>query len=214
MDTMVRPIPPALRTLTLVLSGAVMVHAAAMAAFALLAISKPIWILLGFELVVMVGAAIGVSIGLGRFREGQGLAAICVGGTVAVASFLAWLTTSKISLPMPSAPTIIRMYLLTRLAVGLWFALLAAFMVLTRSRESWKFIRGAIVTGVPLVLLLVAAVKFQGQFQTWLSSTSGAVQTFVALGLFVVSCTLVSLCGHFIIRAFEMGRHPPISGQS
>jgi hypothetical protein len=200
MEMTPRTLPSVLRTLTLVLSGATALHTLSMAAFALLAISKPIWILLGFEVVVLVAAVIGIQIGRGRFREGQGLSAICVAGTIAVSSFLAWLTTSKIAMPMPSAPTIIRMYILTRLAVGVWFAMLAAYVVLSRNRES--------------LMILGGLVKFQSQFEAWLSSTPGAIQTLVLLALFTLCCTLISLCGHSVIRAFEMGRYPPVSGQS
>jgi hypothetical protein len=214
MEMTPRTLPSVLRTLTLVLSGATALHTLSMAAFALLAISKPIWILLGFEVVVLVAAVIGIQIGRGRFREGQGLSAICVAGTIAVSSFLAWLTTSKIAMPMPSAPTIIRMYILTRLAVGVWFAMLAAYVVLSRNRESLKFVRDAVLTGVPLVMILGGLVKFQSQFEAWLSSTPGAIQTLVLLALFTLCCTLISLCGHSVIRAFEMGRYPPVSGQS
>jgi hypothetical protein len=117
-------------------------------------------------------------------------------------------------MPMPSAPTIIRMYILTRLAVGVWFAMLAAYVVLSRNRESLKFVRDAVLTGVPLVMILGGLVKFQSQFEAWLSSTPGAIQTLVLLALFTLCCTLISLCGHSVIRAFEMGRYPPVSGQS
>lgn len=206
------PLPKALRTLTLVLSAAVVLQALAMMVFAFIAGARPIWILFGFEVVVAVCALLGVFFAKGRFEEGQGLAAISIGGSIALCSFLAWLAISKITLSLAGAPLIVKSYLLTRLAVGFWFVLVACLAVLTRNPASGPFVRGAAISGGLLGVLGGVGFVFRAGISGWLNSASGGIRGVVTSVLVVAVGVLVCALGHCLIRAFELGRTRPGAG--
>jgi hypothetical protein len=208
-----KPLPKHLLALTLVLSGATFLHALALIAFAFLAADRPIWILFGFEVVVLVSAVLGLQFARGKYQEAQGLGAACIGGTIALCSFLAWLAASKVTFSFAAGALIIKSYLITRAAVGAWFFLLAAFAVLTRNPLSFAYLKRAVIAGAILVAAAAATFKFRGAISSWLASTPGGIQA-VAIGfMMLVAGVLICITGHCTIRAFELGRDPSESPQ-
>ncbi|MFZ4575373.1 MAG: hypothetical protein ACOYN0_13320 [Phycisphaerales bacterium] len=200
------PLPRHIKSLTLVLSAATLLHCVALMVFAFVAAGRPIWILFGFELVVAVCAVLGGLFARGKFQEGQGLAAVCIGGSIAVCSLLAWLAASKVTISVPGGAFVIKSYLVTRLAVGAWFTAVAALAVLSRNRASLSYVRWALVGGAGLAIVGAATVFGRGTISAWLSGAPGVVQTVLVGLLFVVVGVLVCLTGHCTIRAFELGR--------
>ena len=77
---------------------------------------KPAWFMLGFELVLVVGAVMGVLTGLGRFREGPAAAIACVAGVTLVASFLGYLGAGRQLYGHDLLPPLVAREALVRLA--------------------------------------------------------------------------------------------------
>ena len=203
-----KPFPSFISIPTAVLSFAVGLQAVGMIAFAFLAASKPIWILFGFECVVIVAAVFGWKYGRGQPQAGRGLAGASIGGTVLLCSGLAWLAVAKLSFTNPSAPMVVKMYLLTRLAIAVWFGGVGAWWVLSRSRASIPYLK-SVAMGAAIVSVVGAGLMvFRGPLAGVLATMPDIVRTgLMAVGLIFAGIMLCHI-GHNTIRAFECGRNP------
>jgi len=214
MQQNMKPFPPFISMPTFLLSCAVALQSLAMIAFAFLAASKPIWILFGFECVVVVAAVFGLMYARGRPDSGRGLAGASIGGTVLLCSGLAWLAVAKLSFTNPSAPMVVKMYLLTRLAVAAWFGFVGAWWVLARSRASIPYLK-SVAIGIGVVLLVGGALlAFRSPLKGLLATMLDLVRTSaMAIGLILAGVMLCHI-GHNTIRAFECGRNPDADRQT
>lgn len=200
--------PQFIKVPTAMLSGAIALQALGMIAFSFIAASKPIWILFGFEVVVIVAAIFGWMYALGRPEIGRGLAGASVAGTILLCSGLAWLAVSKLSFTNPTAPQVVKMYILTRFAVAVWFGFVGAWWVLTRSRASIPYIKSVVWGALIVGGVGGALVIFRGPIGNLLSTLPDAVRTTCqVLGLIFAAIMLCHI-GHNTIRAFECGRVP------
>ena len=120
--------PKPLLLLTGVLSGLVLLSAAAtlVASFAIPA--RPVWPLIGFEVLIVFAGVYGVLAARGAFAEGPGLAHACVSGTVFAASVLGFLgATGQIG------EHNLQSWLLARVMLSVSIGLIGAWIVLRRT---------------------------------------------------------------------------------
>ena len=203
------PIPAALRAVVLVVSLIVAVSAAAGAFFAvaqpsLAAGQRVSWTLMGFELVILISAGIGILAARGRYREGPALALACVAGTILLGSAMGWQGAGRQLVGVSLTP-----FLAARALASATLGAIAAWAVLSRNGRSWRPLVLGLMCGVPVLAgsaaLLVPAVR--RPLETALA-TSPAFQLSAALVGYFAATVLLSACVHLIVRAFELGREP------
>lgn len=184
---------------------------------------KPLWYLLGFEIVVLVAAAFGLLVAAGRHADGPGLALLCVAGAIAAASFFGNQSATNRDGPnfnLMAGPVLgyishnkehtvdrliggVTLYLVLRLAAAGVLAAGAAWVVLARRpQDSMPSLIKALGFGASLLVVLIGSWKLRAQ-----TANLGAFAT-TMLGLLVgvVALGLLSAAVHFAIRAFEYGR--------
>lgn len=168
---------------------------------ALLGTPQILWASLGFSLIALVAALIGVLAGMGRFAGGYGMTGLCVGGTIAVAAGFAMLDFRS---NLGSSATLARLVMPW---VGVQLISAAAIVgggglaVLARRPASWGLIAKGLALLVPAGAILAGGYLGRGLIP---EGENGSV---VALGVLVVGGIivglLVSIGGHLLIRAFE-----------
>lgn len=195
------PMPKFARLIALCVSALVLLSNGAGAFFALRATPEAYWGWMGFEVVMAVASAFGIMLGLGRYREGSGLAAACVAG--------AWFVGSGMGrLQVHAAPSdVLRdTWFLARFGCAALVATAGAITVLSRDGRSWKKL------AMGLAMLCVVGgigVFFAKTGGMWLGTPqSGAMDVARKSALVaVVIGTGVLFCigAHLVIAAFEMG---------
>lgn len=184
------------------------ISALALGTFSLTLTARPIWLLFGFELAVIVAAVVAIVIARGKASSGEGLAILCVAGTFAVASFLGWLGSSRGQLPMGGdrGTVSITTLLYGRLLASGFVAALAAYAVLRRRpSSSVPLLFRGVAFGLPLAIAagiyVVAGSAIAEQFAKWPEWVTTASSCLAAIAALI----LVSAAGHYLIRAFESG---------
>ena len=184
---------------------------------------KPLWYLLGFEIVVLIAAAYGLLIAMGKFSDGPGLALLCVAATFAAASFFGNQSATNRDGPsfnLMAGPVLgyisknkehtidrliggVTLFLMLRLAAAGLIAVGAAWVVLQRRpRESLPSLLKAGAFGAGLLGVMAAAWKLRSQT----ANLGGFAATMIALVVGLLALGLLSATVHFAIRAFELGR--------
>lgn len=204
------PAPPAsARLLVLTLSGLVAASALAGIAAAIFGVGQPIVGMLGFEIVTMIAAGIGVLAGLGRFRDGWPLATVCTAGTVVVASGLAWIDARANFGSKPDIARLLDPALGFRVAAAAMISLGGAYAILSRDpAKSRPLLVRAIIVAAPLAIVIVWAAVTRGQLL--LTPRAGAaevVRLVVLIGGSLTLAVLFSVATHLVIRAFEVCSH-------
>ncbi|HEX8876998.1 MAG TPA: hypothetical protein VF777_09635 [Phycisphaerales bacterium] len=149
MPTQCTP-PTLLLTLTGFLSGLVLLSAAATLVAAVAIPARPVWPLIGFEVLIVCAGVYGVLAARGRFAEGPGLAHACVSGTIFAASVLGFLgATGQIG------EHGLQPWLLSRVMLAASIGLIGAWIVLRRTR-------GAALMALRGATYSAAAVGFAG----------------------------------------------------
>ncbi|MEM1185003.1 MAG: hypothetical protein AAGI53_08355 [Planctomycetota bacterium] len=168
------------------------------------ATENTIWPGLGFSLVGVAAAVFGVMLGLGMFRNGFGLAALCVAGAALTSGVLGWLDLRANLASAPDAAKLLRPWLAAVAASGLASAALAGLAVLIRSGRSWRFVIGG---GVAFAALGGLGLLMQGPGAALTSRwEDGPEAVRISLLLIVAFSALVLLSagGHLLIRGFEV----------
>lgn len=201
------PLPKPVRYLIGGLSAVTLLSALAMAITAAVLPRHPVWVLTGFEAVIVAAGAIGLLGMNGRFDQGQGLYLTCIAGVLFVAGFLPFLGTRH-GIAFGGGPpdtTLPFAWMLARLALASAFGLIAAYAVLRRSAQAAAFLYRALIAGVVLAALAAPFALARGM-PSWLSPTGRPVM-YAALAVYAI-VALIGVCafGHFVIRAFESGR--------
>jgi len=198
-----------LRLLVMVTAAALFLSGVGMAAAALYAGPRAVWMLFGFETVVCVAGALAFLFGLGRFQDGQGLAMASVAGTVAAASVLGWLSSGPnqhLVVESVSQPLSLLPWLFGRLAAAALLALIGGVLVLSRDKRSLGLLGRAAATGIPLVLALAAAVIARGRLAGVVNSMPTWVLAVTVVIVGIAGVALASASVHWLVKAFEMGR--------
>jgi hypothetical protein len=194
-----------------IVCAAVALSAAAGAPLSLFA-DKPLYFLMGFEVVILMASVFGALVAMGRFGEGPGLSLICVAAIVAIGSLLGD-QTAKLS-NLISGPVVahvrrsqiewdVTLFFVLRSIAAAIIGIGAAWVVLARRpRESVS----SLMRGVGAMVLLVAFVGGAWALRVKIGGLGPFVATMVALTVGVIALGLFAAAVHFSIRAFEFGR--------
>jgi len=201
------PLPKWLGALTLVLCAALALSAGvgAWAAYALP--NTPGWAMIGFELVILIAAAIGVLFGLGRFREAPGLTLASVAGVVFVGSALGYLGVGGVL-----GSTGLQPPLFARFAAAGLLGLLAAMATLRTDWAAWRTLMlGAVLGGLGLAAGAGAYFAYSRRTHPF-RGLSGPAEVARVTGLMIAAIAVVILLSiglHLVIGAFERRRRRP-----
>lgn len=156
---------------------------------------------MGFELVSIAAAVVGIHFWRGQFRHGPGLALACVGGTILVASGLGGLSATWLV-----AGQSIKLLVLARAAAAVTIAICGAACVLGRDPKGWPTFLKGLAWGMPLIALVAWYAKAGGAFLDPVNNLGTVARmTAYGLGSLVLGiCMCVSV--HLVVKAFEYGR--------
>lgn len=206
MSKMPKP-PKAMRVLALLASIVSGLGAIACLWIALTGAASVLWASVGFLVIMLVAAAIGVLAGLGRFASGYGMACLSIAATIAGGSIFAWRDLASNVGRDPQIGPLLLPWRGIEIACALVILAAGGFAVLSRRAASWKSIVRAGLFLVPAGAMLIAAYFGLDKIA---ATDSGRV---IALGLLLVGgavlIALVSLGGHHLIRAFELTADDP-----
>jgi len=205
-----KPLPPLLLLTVRVLCIAVGLCAAATAVASLTIAEKPLWLIVGFECVVVVASILGLQFSRGAYRLGQGMALACIAASILIATLLSYLSVQgRFQVRGQDAAVSLKLWLFARVGAAALLGLFGAYAVLIRNPKSWHYLLRSVLTGVPVLLALAGGYVFRGRISGVLSTLSGwtaALAAIIAIiaGLLIV--VLISASVHCLIRAFEVGR--------
>lgn len=215
-----------------ILTG-VVVGAAAMLAGRISEGERPNFIFGGFELIVAVAGWMGVWLVWKKREEHAGMALLCVGGTVCVASFLGALSAQNELLGHGLKPL-----MLARVAMGLLIAALGGVCVLGRHERSWPLFWKGVFAASPIFVMTAYAIVMRilsarfaavtpgkpadpndspvgpgelvvpNPYTLWgpLETSPTAVKAIVGTLIAIVCAVSLCACVHIFIKAFELGR--------
>ena len=167
-----------------------------------------LWFSSIFELLVLAAAVSGIASGLGRFVNGWALSLACVAGTVLVCAVFAFLEIRANFGSEPDVAGLIKPYLALRLALAAAIAGVASAAVFSRNRACWIALAKGLLVLVPPVAIVAWYVATGGGFLGATRPTPGGEAARLILltlgGLILVG--FVSVGGHLLIRAYELGR--------
>ncbi|TVQ32549.1 MAG: hypothetical protein EA376_05465 [Phycisphaeraceae bacterium] len=167
------------------------------------------WFAIGFDLTVIVAGAMGVMVGLGRFRASHALALLCIGGAIAVSGLLAFAASSRADaaqgMGVMVRGTLRDPLTLSRYGVGaLLMALSGVILALRRPGKSLPLL--AMGAGLCLPAAIAAGIGLHPTSRDWLAGLPPLLLTVIAFVAFFTLLVCVSAGLHCIIRAFEIGR--------
>ncbi|MFT5422656.1 MAG: hypothetical protein ACI89L_000421 [Phycisphaerales bacterium] len=215
------PLVGGVRVCVLLVSAAHVVTVLAGLWLAVLASGQVLWTSVGFELVALGAGIVGVLAGLGRLRQGVGLALLCVAGAVIVSGvfglrYAAGPTLNSATLTgeaSASAASVLQAVVRARVLLAAALAGLAALAVLTRSRAVWRPLGLGLALLVPMLGIGAWLIRFNGaarlvgEIETGLGVARLIAVLFGGLVLFVIA----SIGGHYVIKAFELTSAEPNS---
>ncbi len=201
-------VPPPL-AMTRVAAGALsalaLVSALGVAGIALVRGAQPYWLLVGMEVCIAMAGIFGVLFLRRKFADGPAMTLLCIAGTVFAAGFLSWLAVrSGIKLKGDQSLNV-KTLMLGRVGIAAALVGLASLEVLRRDRRSLGLLGRALATGVPLAIIAGGLFLGRDALAAQQAVPAWIVWTLVSIGV-VVAMALLCACGHFVIRAFEMGR--------
>lgn len=203
------PPPPALaRAAALVLSGVLALSVPPVLYITLIRGDAVLWFSSIFETLVLTAAIFGIASGLGRFANGWALSLACVAGTVLVCGVFAFLEIRANFADEPGVAGLLTPYLGFRLALAAAIAATASVAVFSRNRACWIALLKGILVLIPPVGITAWYVVTGGGFLGAARPTPGGEAARLILltlgGLILVG--FVSVGGHLLIRAYELGR--------
>jgi len=176
------------------------------------------WSFFGFEALTLLGAVYGVLLGLGWYRSGWAIGIASIAGS--------WLVCLVFGLYVgfyraklqdnPDLETLAKGTLVLRAAIIVLSGLLASVAVFARHPGSWRSAIAGVLWALPVAILGTLVTLDLGP-GAWLRSLyegsgdggSGGVRAVAVIASGLVTITLVSISGHLIIRAYELGRPEP-----
>lgn len=208
------PAPRLVRVGVLVFSSGLGVSALAGLGVALLAFPGVLLAMAAYEAAVVMAAVFGVLLGLGRFREGFGLACLCVAGTVVTGAFFGVYKDLRVNTVTPGQIRAADALLVGRVLGAGAVAGLGALAVLSRDARSWPLLAKGVLIGSPVVVVGGWLVWTRGAaLSAPVGETAGTVRTIAVILGGLVLMVLGSIGAHLCIRAFEVTRpddQPPV----
>lgn len=181
---------------------------------AIIASGQVLWTSVGFEAVAFGAGTVGLLIGLGKVRQGVGLAVLCVAGATIVSGvfglqYAAGPTLNAATLTgeaNASAGRVMRNIVMARMLLAAAMAGLATLAVLTRTKATWKPMGVGLALVIPVLAIGTWLIRFGGagrmigEIESGLGVARLIAVLFGGLVLFVIA----SIGGHYIIKAFEL----------
>lgn len=162
--------------------------------------TRPAWTMLGFEVITLVAAIIGLLFAAGRFRDAPGMALLCVGGTIFSASVCAHIGVHGELARQPLLPLTAGRVLASALLAGLGGA-----CVLVRDPASWKVFLKGVALGLPALLGAAVLAATRGEIIQRLGSL-GSLGRAAVLGVYaLLAGGMLCASVEFLVRAFRMG---------
>jgi len=192
-------LPTPIRATIAILGGLAL--AASLVLCTICLVTRPfVWVLFGFELIVLIAGFFTLGWAIRGARDGAPLALACLGGSIGVAAILGYVGTNPpVVGSMPLLP-----WTLGLLGVATAQGLLGGLLVLDRDQRAWgRLIRGVLL-GLPVAALLAAMAvgSVRQGVVGWLSELPGAVQAAGVLVAFLLFTGLLSASVHLTIAAF------------
>lgn len=193
-----------LRAIVGITCAAIALSAMIMSPLALFAASEPVLPLGGFEIIVFVAGILGVIWSRGKFLDAPSLALVCIAATVAVGTFLGYLSAlGKIDLGAHGTVSL-RLWRYGRLGAALLLVATAAGLSLSRDRRSIPVFVKGVIAAIPIVaaagIYLVAGRS--------VGSAIDHLPAFVRIAIYTIAAIVLGGClcasGHFLIRSFEI----------
>jgi len=165
------------------------------------------WGLFGFEVVTLLAAIFGVLIGIGKFRDGFGLALAGLAGAVLLALVFGIYVDArtKIADDPTFRPWVNRMLML-RVLIVFGYSFCASVAVFARNPKSWGAAMKGLACLLPVAALAGAYIKFGLPFAGDGSGQPNALRVIFVLATGLLMIVLISAGGHLLIRAYEFGR--------
>jgi hypothetical protein len=201
----VMPLPKSVLRVVAVLGAVLALSALAMCVASVAIAPHAVWVVFGFELIMVVAGVIAVLFARGAFAEGQGLTLLCVAGVTLAGGFLSYLATAGshgIVFRAGAGPTSMVPWLVFRTVIGLGFLLMASYAVLRRSRDSVAYLKRGVIASIVLGTVAGVTLLTRGTLANAPDAVRGVVWAFVG----VVALIGIAAAGHSFIRAFECGR--------
>lgn len=171
------------------------------------------WFTLGFEVVVLAAAVLGMLAVLGRPPYGQPLALACVAGAVAAASFLESIGVDRGFLGVlgrriaavsgPGVTIHLDFLLVFRLAVAAALAAAAGFLLM---RRDWRASSRRLLLGVVLALAAIGILAGAWLGRGAIGGLAGPVRWGVAVVGFITVTGLAAAATQYLIDAFSAKR--------
>jgi hypothetical protein len=202
VESVWRPMPGWARMLAGVVSALALAGGLVVAVMAMGLAPRPVWVVFGCQMLVVLAGVIGLGIARGKFNEGQGLALASVGGTLLAAGLMTWLGTRQ-GVALYSEKVVSLKPLVGGLALaGLTMGGLAAYAVLRRTSQGRTYAVRAVVSGVMLAAVAGGLWMGRGAMDSLGPVVKGLVVVVGSVAVLVLFCA----AGHCAIRAFECGR--------
>lgn len=154
--------------------------------------------MLGFEIVLLVAASVGVLFGLGRFPQAPGLTLLILSGTVVIGAGLGLVSLGLNPVTVARDPLFLARFLL-----ALAFGALAIPAALNGHRRAWRtlVVGGALACGSAGAIGVGVATSSR-----WLAASGPLQVILIVVSLLLVTALLGAICVglHLVIRAFEM----------
>lgn len=205
--------PPKLAMTGILLASAIaLIGALAEGGIAAFVLPQILWASLGFAVVAAVAAVLGVLTGLGRFNDGFGIAALCVGGALVVSAGFSYIDLGPNLGDQPTLARLLKPWAAVQTIAAAVIVASGGLAVLSRRQASWK----SVATG--FAFLIPAGVIVAGMVLGLNRISGGESGRVMSLGLILLGGSavgvLVSLGGHHLIRAFEMAAEEPGTPES
>ncbi|MEQ8769810.1 MAG: hypothetical protein RIB60_04800 [Phycisphaerales bacterium] len=201
------PAPTPIRWGVLLASLAAGCVAAAGAVYALVGFERPVLGMFGFELVAAIAGVLGVMLGLGRFREGFGLGALCVAGTFVAAALFGLYLDANANVSSAEGTRMVKLAILAHVGFGGAIAALGGIAVLLRSKRSWGMLIKGVLIASPAVLIAAWLQRTNASaLTTELGPNASMARAIGVVMGAVVLMVLFSVGAHLCIRAFETTR--------
>lgn len=168
--------------------------------FAAFAGEVPAINLLGFEIVALLAGVMGTLIGLGRFRDGAPLGALCVSGAVAVGALFGWISVQRSFAGVNLTPFVAgRVF-----AAGI--VLLGAVLLVIGFRVgAWLRLFGGLVLALPPLAIAGIAMTGRGdQLMEKIQHIPPAVSLFAGSIGFILASILLAFGVDLIVKTFTV----------
>ena len=210
MDALSTPKP--FRLLTLAASAVGGLAAAACLYVALVGTSEILWGSVGFLVIMLIAALLGIAAGVGRFSAGFGMACVAIAMTIVGGAVFAWRDLASNVGRDPSIGPKLLPWLGLETICAIVILLAGGAAVLSREPRSW----GSLIRG--LAFLIPAGILLAVGSLGWSKIPTEDGGRAIALGVLLaggaILGVLVSIGGHHLIRAFEITTEGPAKTQS